>query len=103
MEKGQSTRSQLYKAEIYTSLSLPRKIFGVTAEFLMIETMIITIAFMFLSDISIIYVLLIAFPLHIGGVIICRIDIDLFPIIFVNANLQNAKTHSIEKVHNYEA
>ena len=103
MVKTESTRSQLYRSEIYTSLSLPQKIFGVTAQFLVVETMIITIAFMFLSNISIFYVAVVAFPLHIAGLIICRIDIDLFPIIFVNANLQNAKTHGKEKVHSYEA
>lgn len=101
--KKESTRSQLYKSDIYPELSLPQKVFGVTPEFLIIETIIGSIVFMYLLDKSIFYVGAIIFMIHITGLIICRIDIDLFSIIFKNAELQNAKTYSIEKVHNYEA
>jgi type IV secretory pathway VirB3-like protein len=94
------TDCELHHAIIFKALTKPAMFLGVDYDFFYIACLVVMLVFIFSDNFL---ALLIYFPLHFCGWLLCQIDPAIFKLLSIRANIGFIKNKSIWSCQSYEA
>lgn len=92
-------QTELNISIVFRALTKPATFLGVDYDYFLISGLLVALIFIYVDNF---FVLLLFFPLHLVGLILCRMDPHIFRLISTRASIGAVKNKSLWQCQSYE-